>query len=95
MDNPFQLPCEFQYHLIIPSMLTGLQVVWRAHGTPVGETNRTPLFGTGLEEQRELERIGRDSRRRKGKTHVELNRILVEIHSMLDGFVQRYVPYNQ
>ena len=35
MDNLFQLPCEFQYHLIIPSMLTGLQVVWEAYGTPV------------------------------------------------------------
>ena len=42
MDNLFQLPCEFQYHLIIPSMLTGLQVVWEAYGTPVLFINNCP-----------------------------------------------------
>ena len=47
MDNLFQLPCEFQYHLIIPSMLTGLQVVWEAYGTPVAATEKSAQTGYG------------------------------------------------
>ena len=84
MDNPFQLPCEFQYHLIIPSMLTGLQVVWEAYGTPVIIFNLTSLDNFGVQNGRYQCRNLRHQGYGEVYCHTSLTLVLFN-HIVLEG----------